>query len=79
MFAGYWCGEILRALFVLPSHTEGLPVALLEALAGGCSILLRDLTVTEEVAGGLGSTFRRRRKTGSRRVLRTVRTRRSVL
>jgi len=37
--------EILKAcdLFVFPSHTEGMPNALLEAMAAGCAIVCTDV------------------------------------
>lgn len=40
------------ALFVLPSHSEGLPIALLEALGYGLSALASDIPANREV--GLG-------------------------
>ncbi len=37
--------EILKAcdVFVFPSHTEGMPNALLEAMAAGCAIVCTDV------------------------------------
>ncbi len=48
-------GEALRqlyahsGLFVLPSHQEGLPLALLEALSHGCSVLVSDIPANRSV------------------------------
>ncbi len=55
VLAGYITGEKLNqvfshaALFVLPSYHEGLPIALLEALSFGLSVLVSDIPANQEV------------------------------
>jgi glycosyltransferase involved in cell wall biosynthesis len=44
-------------LFVLPSHLEGLSVALLEAMSHGCPVAASDIPANLEVLDGLGFTF----------------------
>jgi glycosyltransferase involved in cell wall biosynthesis len=44
-------------LFVLPSHLEGLSVALLEAMSYGCPVAASDIPANLEVLGGRGFTF----------------------
>ena len=61
---GYVVGDTLRelysncALFVLPSHTEGLSLALLEALAVGAKCLVSDIPENTNVTEQYGTTFR---------------------
>ena len=55
VFAGFQGREELRqfysyaALFVLPSHHEGLPIAALEAASFGIPVLLSDITANKDV------------------------------
>ncbi|MEW6518552.1 MAG: glycosyltransferase family 4 protein [Thermodesulfobacteriota bacterium] len=55
VLTGYITGEKLRqvfsnaGLFVLPSYHEGLPIALLEALSYGLSVLVSDIPANREV------------------------------
>ncbi len=55
MLTGYITGEKLNQvysharLFVLPSYHEGLPIALLEALSYGLSVLVSDIPANKEV------------------------------
>ena len=55
VFTGFIQGEALNeiyshaALFVLPSYHEGLPIALLEALSYGLSVLVSDITPNREI------------------------------
>ena len=52
---GYITGEPLNqifthaGLFVLPSYHEGLPIALLEAMSYGLSVLVSDIPANKEV------------------------------
>ena len=45
------------ALFVLPSHTEGLPLVLLEAMSSGANCLVSDIPENTSVLNGFGSAF----------------------
>lgn len=55
VFTGFQTGEALAALlcnsalFVLPSHMEGLPIAALEALSAGCPVLLSDIEPNRDI------------------------------
>ena len=55
VFTGHQTGEPLRQLFaharlfVLPSRNEGFPLVLLEAMAAGADVLVRDLPATRLV------------------------------
>lgn len=55
VLTGYITGEKLKqvftnaGLFVLPSYHEGLPIALLEALSYGLSVLVSDIPANREV------------------------------
>lgn len=56
VLTGYVTGEPLNqlyshaGLFVLPSYHEGLPIALLEAMSYGLSVLVSDIAANKEVA-----------------------------
>jgi glycosyltransferase involved in cell wall biosynthesis len=56
VLTGYVTGEPLHqlyshaGLFVLPSYHEGLPIALLEAMSYGLSVLVSDIPANKEVA-----------------------------
>ena len=54
LYALYCC----CALYVLPSHTEGLALTLLEAMSGGASCLVSDIPENTTVLGNFGSSFR---------------------
>ena len=43
---------------MLPSHTEGLALTLLEAMSGGASCLVSDIPENTTVLGNFGSSFR---------------------
>ena len=61
---GYVVGDTLRelysncALFVLPSHTEGLSLALLEALSVGAKCLVSDIPENTSVVAEYGTNFK---------------------
>ena len=50
-----YCG---CALYVLPSHTEGLALTLLEAMSAGASCLVSDISENTSVLGDFGCAFR---------------------
>jgi glycosyltransferase involved in cell wall biosynthesis len=60
VMVGYAYGELLAelysnaAVFVLPSHVEGLPLTLLEAASYGCSIVASGIAPHREVLDGWG-------------------------
>lgn len=64
LLTGYLEGRILQelysncGLFVLPSHTEGLSLSLLEALSLGVRCLVSDIPENTAVAGRYGTVFR---------------------
>jgi len=64
IFTGHASGETLEELFsnpylfVLPSETEGLPTALLEAMSYGNACLVSDIPENIEALNSLGFTFR---------------------
>lgn len=51
--------EIMRRahIFILPSFYEGLPLVVLEGLAGGCRIVATDLPGTREILGNTDADF----------------------
>ena len=61
---GYVVGDTLRelysncALFVLPSHTEGLSLALLEAMSIGAKCLVSDIPENTSVTDVYGTSFK---------------------
>lgn len=63
MFAGLVSGELMNslycntALYVLPSHTEGLALTLLEALSCGADCLVSNIEENTSVAGKYAETF----------------------
>lgn len=60
---GFAEGELMHslysncALYVLPSHTEGLPLTLLEAMSCGAPCLTSDIPENREVIKDFGETF----------------------
>ncbi|MFH0853870.1 MAG: glycosyltransferase family 4 protein [bacterium] len=64
VFTGNQTGKILHDLyknaylFVQPSESEGLSMALLEAMAYGNAVLISDIPENTEATGKLGITFR---------------------
>jgi glycosyltransferase involved in cell wall biosynthesis len=57
------------ALFVLPSELEGLPLALLNAMAAGVCVLTSDIPENNEVVDGAGFAFHRGEQTDLERRL----------
>lgn len=55
VFTGFQSGDALAALFsnaalfVLPSHHEGLPIAALEAISAGCPVMLSDIEPNRDI------------------------------
>ncbi|MFH1934261.1 MAG: glycosyltransferase family 4 protein [Pseudomonadota bacterium] len=64
ILTGYITGEPLKqifthaGLFVLPSYHEGLPIALLEAMSYGLSVLVSDIPANKEVGLPVERYFR---------------------
>lgn len=64
VFAGFSQGGMLAslysnaALYVLPSHTEGLALTLLEALSAGANCLVSDIPENTAVLKNFGRTFK---------------------
>lgn len=64
LFLGNQVGTTLATLyqhaylFVHPSHSEGLSIALLEAMQYGCGILTSSIPENREAIDGVGYTFR---------------------
>jgi len=64
IFAGRQSGRILEELFsnacifVQPSESEGLSIALLEAMAYGLPVLVSDISENKEAVGTIGFTFK---------------------
>ena len=76
---GYVVGDALLelysncALFVLPSHTEGLSLSLLEALSLGAKCLVSDIPENTTVTADYGTEFRTEDTDSLARALRTPR------
>lgn len=66
MMLGAKSGEVLAELysnarlFVQPSESEGLSIALLEAMSYGCPVLVSDIAENKEVLPSVGYTFKNR-------------------
>lgn len=64
VFTGYQTGEALAALYahaavcVHPSEVEGLPIAVLEAMSHGRTVLVSDIPENLEAVGSAGAVFR---------------------
>lgn len=64
LMVGARTGEFLEELysnaklFVQPSESEGLSIALLEAMSYGCPVLVSDIAENKEVLPAVGYTFR---------------------
>lgn len=64
MLTGFVPATVLQELyqhayaFVMASHTEGMPLALLEAMCYGCCCLTSDIAGCTSVLQGAGETFR---------------------
>ena len=63
VFTGYQTGDDLQQLyahaaaFVHPSEIEGMPIAVLEAMAHGCPTVVSDIAENKEAVGDAGLTF----------------------
>ena len=63
VFTGFQRGDVLQALFagakcvVHPSHSEGMPIAILEAMSYGKAVLASDIPENREVIDGYGLSF----------------------
>lgn len=75
IFTGYQTGDALEALYshaalcVHPSEIEGLPIAVLEAMAHGRAVLVSDIPENLEAVGDCGATFPVRDLTALRQAL----------
>ena len=64
VMTGYQAGETLEALFAgarfvaHPSTSEGLPIAVLEAMSFGKAVIASDIPENQEVVGDYGMTFK---------------------
>jgi len=64
VMTGYQAGETLEALFtgarfaVHPSTSEGLPIAVLEAMSHGKAVIAADIPENREIVGEYGVTFK---------------------
>ncbi len=64
VMTGYQAGETLEALFagarfaVHPSTSEGLPIAVLEAMSYGKAVIASDIPENREIVGEYGITFK---------------------
>jgi glycosyltransferase involved in cell wall biosynthesis len=64
VMTGYQAGETLEALFAgarfaaHPSTSEGLPIAVLEAMSYGKAVIASDIPENQEIVGDYGVTFK---------------------
>ena len=63
IFTGFVQGQVLQelysncALYVLPSHVEGMALTLLEAMSAGARCLTSDIPENTDVLGEFGTSF----------------------
>lgn len=78
IFTGFQSGRVLEELFsnaycyVLPSESEGLPIALLEAAAYGLPLIASDIPANVEIVQHCGISFRNTDVDSLKHSLRTV-------
>lgn len=78
IFTGFQSGRVLEELFsnaycyVLPSESEGLPIALLEAAAYGLPLIASDIPANLEIIQHCGISFRNTDVDSLKHALRTV-------